>query len=98
MARRQADRAPANAEVLTRLLARRHELATALGWLNWADYITEDKMIRSGKAASEFIERISTAARPRSRSSSPSCWRASARTTEERPGSRPGTTPMSRTG
>ncbi len=59
-------RAPANAEVLTRLLARRHELATALGYAHWADYITEDKMIRSGKAASDFIERISTAARPRS--------------------------------
>src|SRR4029453_4097881 len=45
---------------------RRHELATALGYPNWADYITEDKMIRSGKAASDFIERISSAARPRS--------------------------------
>src|SRR5262249_29832792 len=59
-------RAPANAEVLSRLLAKRYELATTLGYANWADYITENKMIGSGSAASEFVERITTAASERS--------------------------------
>ena len=57
---------PANIEVLSRLLAKRHELATVLGYANWADYTTENKMIGSGRAASEFIERITTAAGERS--------------------------------
>ena len=55
-------RAPANAEVLPRLLAKRYELATLLGYANWADYTTENKMIGSGKTASEFVDRISAAA------------------------------------
>src|SRR5262249_34926923 len=37
-------RAPANSEVLLRLMAKRHELATLLGYANWADYTTENKM------------------------------------------------------
>ena len=59
-------RAPANAEVLTRLLARRYELARLLGYASWADYTTENKMIGTGKAASDFVERISSAASSRS--------------------------------
>ncbi len=39
---------PKNLDVLSRLLAKRHELATLLGYPNWAAYITEDKMIGSG--------------------------------------------------
>jgi Zn-dependent oligopeptidase len=57
---------PANVEVLSRLLAKRYELATVLGYANWADYTTENKMIGSGRAASEFIERITAAAGERS--------------------------------
>ncbi len=53
---------PANLEVLDRLLARRHELATILGYDHYADFITEDKMIRTGQAAREFIERVAGAA------------------------------------
>jgi len=50
--------APANLEVLSRLLSRRYELVRLLGYRSWAHYITEDKMIASDSAAAEFIERI----------------------------------------
>ena len=49
---------PGNLDVLDRLLAKRYELAQLLGYENWADYITEDKMIGSDEAARDFIERI----------------------------------------
>ena len=56
---------PDNLEVLGRLLALRHELAGLLGYTCWADYVTEDKMIRSGAAAREFVGRVADLARPR---------------------------------
>jgi len=56
---------PVNLEVLRELLAKRHELATVLGYASWADYVTEDKMVKSSEAAREFIERIAEIARPR---------------------------------
>ncbi|MBK9518638.1 MAG: Zn-dependent oligopeptidase [Anaeromyxobacter sp.] len=49
---------PANLEVLSRLLARRAELAGLLGYPTWAAFVTEDKMIGSQQAAADFIERI----------------------------------------
>ena len=52
---------PKNLEVLSRMLTRRHELATLLGYESWAAYITEDKMIGSAGAARAFIERIAAA-------------------------------------
>jgi len=58
---------PKNVEVLQRLLERRHELATLLGYANWAAYATEDKMIRSERNAGDFIEKIATASDERSR-------------------------------
>lgn len=58
---------PANLEVLKELLARRHELARLLGYPSWADYVTEDKMIGSAKAAREFVERITAVAEARMR-------------------------------
>jgi thimet oligopeptidase len=57
--------APDNLEVLGRLLKLRHELAGLLGYPSWADYVTEDKMIRSGQAAREFVDRVAQLARPR---------------------------------
>jgi len=60
------DRAyPKNAEVLSQLLAKRHELATLLGYETWAAYITETKMVKSAEAARSFIEqgRAATEAR-----------------------------------
>jgi len=49
---------PENLGVLDRMLARRHELATLLGYRSWAHYITEDKMIATDTAATEFVQRI----------------------------------------
>jgi thimet oligopeptidase len=56
---------PKNLEVLGRMLERRNELATLLGYESWAAYATEDKMIGSAKAASDFIARISSASEAR---------------------------------
>lgn len=58
---------PANLDVLDRLLAKRYELARLLGYENWADYITGDKMIGSEKAAQEFITRIARISEPRAK-------------------------------
>ncbi|HKP87145.1 MAG TPA: M3 family metallopeptidase [Blastocatellia bacterium] len=49
---------PKNIEVLDRLIARRHELANLLGFPNWADYVTADKMVGSAKNAADFIDKI----------------------------------------
>jgi thimet oligopeptidase len=57
---------PQNAPVLKAILERRHELASLLGYESWADLVTEDKMIKNGKAVGEFIERVARAAAGRS--------------------------------
>ncbi|RME41276.1 MAG: peptidase M3, partial [Planctomycetota bacterium] len=54
---------PQNLEVLDTLIAKRYELARLLGYDNWADYVTEDKMIESGENARKFIDRIAKLAR-----------------------------------
>ena len=56
---------PKNLDVLSRMLEKRHELATLLGYPSWAAYATEDKMIGSERAAAEFIARISDASEKR---------------------------------
>lgn len=58
---------PENMEVLKQLLAKRYELATLLGYKNWADYSTENKMIGSAQNASDFIARITAASEARSK-------------------------------
>jgi len=50
---------PQNMAVLDRLIAKRYELAQTLGYKTWADYVTEDKMIKSAARVSDFIDRIS---------------------------------------
>jgi thimet oligopeptidase len=55
----------ANGEVLRNILALRAEKAKLLGYGNWADYATEDKMMKSGKNAAAFIERVAKTARKR---------------------------------
>jgi thimet oligopeptidase len=59
--------APENLAVLPRLLEKRHELARTLGYADWADYATEDKMTRSAGAAREFLERVRALVTPRAR-------------------------------
>jgi len=49
---------PQNMPVLDSLIAKRYELAQLLGYKTWADYVTEDKMIRTPKRAGEFLDRI----------------------------------------
>ena len=56
---------PDNLDVLPRLLARRHELSTALGYAHWADYVTEDKMVTSAGDVRAFIDRVVSLVRPR---------------------------------
>ena len=58
---------PNNIEVLDRLIERRHDLATLLGYPSWAQYVTENKMIGSADAAGDFINRIAAAAADRLR-------------------------------
>ena len=58
---------PKNLEVLTRLLAKRYELAKTLAYPHYADYVTEDKMIGSARAAGDFIERVTQASEERAR-------------------------------
>lgn len=55
---------PKNIPVLQALLQKRYALATLLGYASWAEYVVEDKMIRSGKAVGEFIETLSSLSRP----------------------------------
>jgi thimet oligopeptidase len=56
---------PANIDVLQHMLGRRHELATLLGYPNWAQYAAEDKMIGTAENIAAFIERIAAAAKDR---------------------------------
>ena len=55
----------ANEGVLRDILALRAEKAGLLGFANWADYITADKMIKSGTLAAEFLDKVWKLAAPR---------------------------------
>ena len=55
---------PKNLEVLTSLLKRRYEIATLLGYSNWADYNAADKMIAKGRNIADFIQQVHDASRP----------------------------------
>lgn len=54
-----------NAEVLQQVLALRAEKAMLLDKAHWADFITADKMMKSGKNAAEFIDRVHKLAKKR---------------------------------
>jgi len=54
-----------NESVLRVILELRAEKATLLGFANWADYITADKMIRAGERAAEFLDKVWKLAAPR---------------------------------
>ncbi len=55
-----------NEPVLKKILTLRAEKAAILGYKNWADYVTETKMIKSAINAENFIEKIAVASRQRS--------------------------------
>ncbi len=56
-----------NEEVLKQILVLRSEKAKILGFANWADYATEDKMMKSSKNVSKFIERVVRTSRKRAK-------------------------------
>ncbi len=56
---------PENKLVLQQLLEKRYELARLLGYKNFSEYITEDKMIKNPANAQSFIDKVSTLANPR---------------------------------
>jgi thimet oligopeptidase len=58
---------PQNMAVLDKMAAKRFELANLLGFTNWADYVTADKMIKSAANASDFITKIVAASAERSK-------------------------------
>ena len=53
---------PKNIEVLSHLMQKRYELATLLGYPDWASYATEDKMVGTEQNAANFIDKINLAA------------------------------------
>lgn len=57
---------PKNMEVLNKLIAKRAELASLLGFQSWAEYVTADKMAGSDKNAADFIEKIAAASTAKS--------------------------------
>ena len=57
--------APENLAVLDRILRVRAEIASLLGYRNWAAYDTQVRMAGDEKAVSAFIDRVVEAARPR---------------------------------
>jgi len=56
-----------NEPVLQKLLVLRAEKAKLLGFKDWADYQSDDKMLRGGKAAMAFIERVTKLAKTRAK-------------------------------
>ena len=55
---------PKNHEVLTSLMKTRYEIATLLGFSNWADYNAADKMAVKGQTIADFIQQVDDASRP----------------------------------
>jgi thimet oligopeptidase len=53
---------PANEPLLDELFALRQELASLVGYADWASYDADVKMIKTGPAIPEFIDRIAEAA------------------------------------
>jgi thimet oligopeptidase len=47
-----------NEAILQQVLTLRAEKALLLGFKDWADYQSDDKMLRGGKAAADFIDRV----------------------------------------
>jgi thimet oligopeptidase len=52
---------PQNIKLLEQMLVKRAELAGLLGYANWAEYASEDKMTGSAGAIREFIDRARSA-------------------------------------
>lgn len=56
---------PKNDDTFKQILILRHELASTLGYENWADYNAGDKMVGNATSIAKFIDDITAIARPR---------------------------------
>ena len=56
---------PKNMDVLKRMITKRNELATLLGFPSWAEYTTANKMVGTSKNARDFIDKIVDASKDR---------------------------------
>ena len=56
---------PKNEKVLSQLLEKRYQLARELGYQDYAQYITEDKMIKTPESVQDFIDKVSQVATKR---------------------------------
>lgn len=54
-----------NIPLVERLLVLRNQIATKLGYKNWADYVTEVKMAKNGAAALEFEKKLRDGLQPK---------------------------------
>ncbi len=56
---------PQNGEVLKEILIKRHELANLIGYTNYAEFVTETKMVKTVPTVRKFIDEVSAIAKPR---------------------------------
>ena len=54
-----------NIPLLEKILPLRDDIARKLGYRNWADYVTEIRMAKSGATALEFLEKLKTGLEPK---------------------------------
>ena len=54
-----------NIPLLQKILVLRDEIAYKLGYNNYADYATETRMVKNGKAAIDFLESLKTGLQPK---------------------------------
>ncbi|KAL5492873.1 PRD1 [Sanghuangporus weigelae] len=58
------NRLEVNVPILSKALELRREIAPLLGYSTWADYITEEKMAKSAKGVTEFLNDLEQKLRP----------------------------------
>ncbi len=54
-----------NIPLLKKILVLRDEIATKLGYANYADYATEVRMVKNGATAIDFLEKLKTGLQPK---------------------------------
>ena len=55
----------ANIPLLQKILVLRNDIATKLGYKNYADYATEPRMVKNGRTAIDFLESLKTGLQPK---------------------------------
>ncbi|KAH7913358.1 hypothetical protein BJ138DRAFT_1002435 [Hygrophoropsis aurantiaca] len=58
------NRLSVNVPLLERALELRRQIATMLGYQSWADYVTEEKMVKSGANVQDFLDDLEAKLRP----------------------------------